>query len=74
MYSARPAAPLTWGAIIQLNAELAQIESGFPPEFALEWQGDLIKPLDSSELETEVMRVRVRLLLLQQYVRLNRPL
>jgi len=74
VYSARPSSPLAWGAILQLNAELAQIESGFPPEFVLEWQGDLIKPLDSSELETEVMRVRVRLLMLQQYIRLNRPL
>ncbi|ORY61919.1 hypothetical protein BCR35DRAFT_309003 [Leucosporidium creatinivorum] len=73
VYTVRSTSPLSWGTIIRLNAELAQIESGFPPEFALEWQGDLIKPLDSSELETEVMRVRVRLLLLQQYLRLNRP-
>lgn len=74
VYPARRASPLAWGTILQHNAELAQIESGFPPQFALEWQGDLIKTLDSSDLETEVMRVRVRLLLLQQYIRLNRPL
>lgn len=74
VYAVRLASQLTWGRIIDLNAELLRIESSFPNAFALQWQGDVLQPLPREEIATEVMRVRVRLLLLQQHLRFNRPL
>lgn len=69
-----PSSPVTWGLLIDLNADLSSVESTFPPCFGLAWHGDLVKPLEESELSKEVIRIRVHLLLLQQYIRLNRPL
>ncbi|SCV66986.1 BQ2448_5632 [Microbotryum intermedium] len=65
--------PVTWHAIMQLSEDLDRIEATFPGSFLLEWKGEVVRPLDQQCSALDAIRTKVRLQLLRQHLRLNRP-
>jgi hypothetical protein len=66
--------PTCWSTISQLNDELNQIVERLPQGFAFEWVGEIVMPLLEQRAALDMLRVHVWLRLLQQVIRLNRPL